>query len=73
MVEITVRWRRELECTEADIVKCLVINAERLVRILDKLVYRKGCVVRLNEGYKSLNHGYQTANQPRRQCQTLSD
>ena len=47
MVEVTVGWCRELQCPEADVVKRLVINAERLVGVLDELVDGEGRVVRL--------------------------
>lgn len=38
MVEITVGRCRQLECPEADVIQRLVIDAERLVRVLDELV-----------------------------------
>ena len=47
MVQVTVRRRGELESAEADVVERLVINAESLVRVLDKLVHGERRVVRL--------------------------
>ena len=57
MVEVTVRGRREFERTEADVVERLVVNAERLVRVLDELVNGEGRVVRLNDGVGDLRRG----------------
>ena len=50
MVEITVGWGGELEGSEADIVKSLVINAHDLIGVLDELMDREGGVVWLNDG-----------------------
>jgi hypothetical protein len=47
VVEVTVCWRREFEGTEADIVKSLIINAESLIRVLNKLVDGESGIVRL--------------------------
>ena len=57
VVEVTVRGRGELERTEADVVERLVVNAERLVRVLDELVNGEGRVVRLNDGVRHLRRG----------------
>jgi len=54
MVKITVGWGGELEGSEADIVKGLVINAHNLIGVLDKLMDREGGVVRLNDGIRHL-------------------
>ena len=50
VVKVTVRGRGELERTEADVVERLVVNAERLVRVLDELMNGEGRVVRLDDG-----------------------
>ena len=50
MVEITIGWGGELEGSEADIVKSLVINAHDLIGVLDELMDGKGSVVWLNDG-----------------------
>jgi len=47
MVEVTIGGCRELKGPEADIVKSFIINAEGLIRVLDKLVYGKGSVIGL--------------------------
>ena len=47
MVEVTIGGCCQLQCPEADVIKSLVINAESLVRVFNKLVYREGSVVRL--------------------------
>ena len=38
VVEVAVRWGRELEGTEADVVQSLIIDTEGLVRVLNELV-----------------------------------
>jgi len=54
MVKITVSWGGELEGSEADIVKSLVINAHNLIGVLDELMDREGGVVWLNDGIRHL-------------------
>ena len=39
MVEITIGWGGELEGSETDIIKSLVINAHDLIGILDELMH----------------------------------
>ena len=50
MVEIAVGGGGELQCPEADIVESLVIDTERFVRVLHKLVYGEGSIVGLEVG-----------------------
>ena len=47
VVKVTVRWGRQLESAEANIVQGLVVDTESLVRVLDELVNREGSIVRL--------------------------
>merc|ERR1719440_116732 len=54
MVKITVGWGGELEGSEADIIKSLVINAHNLIGVLDELMDREGGVVWLNDGIRHL-------------------
>ena len=54
MVKIAVGGRSKLECTETDIVQRLVVDAERLVGVLDKLMHRQCGVVRLDNGVGDL-------------------
>ena len=54
MVKITIGWGGELEGSEADIVKGLVVNAHDIIGVLDKLMDRKGGVVWLNDGIRHL-------------------
>ena len=49
MVEVTICRCRELKCSEANVVKGLVIDTESLVRVLYKLVNRESSVVRLRD------------------------
>ena len=54
MVEVAVGRRRQLQCAEADVVESLVVDAERLVRVLDELVDRQSRVVRLDHHVRHL-------------------
>jgi len=54
MVKITISGGGELEGSEADIIKGLVINAHNLIGVLDKLMDREGGVVGLNDGIRDL-------------------
>jgi hypothetical protein len=54
VVEVAVGGGRELQGTEADIIKSLVVDTEGLVRVLDELVHREGGVVRLDDGIGDL-------------------
>ena len=45
MVEVTVCGRGKLKSTEADVVKCLVVDAIGLISVLYKLVNREGGIV----------------------------
>jgi hypothetical protein len=60
VVKITVVWSGELKSTEADVVQGLVIDAEGLLGVLNKLVNGESSVVWLNNGIGHLwgwNHG----------------
>ena len=48
MVEVAVGRIVQLEGLEADIVECLVVDAERLVRVFHQLVDGEGGVVGLH-------------------------
>lgn len=48
LVEIVVSGRLEFERAEADVIEGLVVNAEGLVGVLDKLVHGERCIVRLD-------------------------
>jgi hypothetical protein len=54
MVKITVCRGGQLQGTETDIVKGLVIKRETLIRVLNKLMNGKGTVIRLNNGIRYL-------------------
>jgi hypothetical protein len=54
VVQVTVGGGGELEGTETNVVESLVINAESLVRVLDKLVDRESGIVGLNNGVRDL-------------------
>merc|ERR1719362_1802747 len=49
MVQITVGWGGELEGSEADIVKSLVVNAHDIIGVLDELMDGEGSVVWLDD------------------------
>ena len=50
VVQVSVRRRRELEGSEADVVERLVVDTEGRVRVLNELVDRERRVVRLDNG-----------------------
>ena len=47
MVQIPKRWLSELQCAEADVIECLVVEDDCLVGVLDQLVEGEGGIVRL--------------------------
>ena len=57
VVEVPVGGRGQLEGAEADVVEGLVIDAERLVRVLHQLVDREGRVVRFHHSVGHLGGG----------------
>ena len=50
VVEVAVGGGGQLQRAEADVVQSLVVDAERLVRVLDQLVDRQGGVVWFHHG-----------------------
>merc|ERR1719384_1229248 len=54
MVQIAVCRGGQLESTETNVVECLVVNAVRLVGVLDELVDGEGSVVRLDDRVRDL-------------------
>jgi len=54
MVKITIGWGGELEGSEADIVKSLVIDGHDLIGVLDELMDGKSGVIWLNDGIRHL-------------------
>ena len=54
VVQVTVRRVCELERAEADVVECFVVDAERLVSVLDELMHGQSCVVWLDYGIRHL-------------------
>ena len=48
MVQVTIGGCGELQSTEADVIESLVVNAEGLISVLDKLVHREGSIVGLH-------------------------
>jgi hypothetical protein len=49
VVEVTICWCRELECSEANVVRGLAIDTESIIRVLYELVNRESGVVRLRD------------------------
>jgi len=54
MVEVAVGRSGQLESAEADVIESLVVNAERLVGVLDELVNGQSRVVRLHHHVRHL-------------------
>jgi len=57
MVKITISGGSELEGSEADIVKSLVINDHTFIGVFDELMDGEGSVVRLNDCVRHLGRG----------------
>lgn len=57
IVQVTVRRVRQLESAHADVVQSLIVDAESLVRVLNELMDREGCVVGLDNGVGNLGRG----------------
>ena len=53
MVEITVCWGGQLQGTEANVIKCLVVDAVGLICVFYKLMDRESGIVRL---YNSIRY-----------------
>mmetsp|Transcript_28454 Transcript_28454/g.39601 ORF Transcript_28454/g.39601 Transcript_28454/m.39601 type:complete len:169 (+) Transcript_28454:679-1185(+) len=54
MIEVPVSRSSQLQSTEANIVKSLIIKSKALIGVLNKLVERKNCVVRLDNSIGNL-------------------
>ena len=57
MVEVSIGGGGQLQGPEADVVQGLVVDAERLVRVLDQLVHGEGGIVGLHNGVGHLGGG----------------
>lgn len=54
VIQIAVARVRQLQRAKADVVERLVVDAEHLIGILDQLVHRERCVVRLDDRVRHL-------------------
>ena len=50
MVQITVSWRSELECAEADVMQGLIVQQHAFISVFHQLMETQHRVVRLNDG-----------------------
>ncbi|GMR35947.1 hypothetical protein PMAYCL1PPCAC_06142, partial [Pristionchus mayeri] len=57
VVQVSIVGVGQLECTEANLVKGLVVDAEGLVGVLDELVDRERRIVGLDNGVRDLERG----------------
>ena len=55
MVEVSISGGGQLQGPEADVVQGLVVDAERLVRVLDQLVHRESGIVGLHHSVGHLD------------------
>ena len=62
MVQVSVCGVGELESAEADVVQSLIVNAERLVSVLNELMHGEGGVVRLHHRVRHLNNAINSEN-----------
>merc|ERR1719234_2921490 len=58
MVQVAVGGGSQLQCSKADVIKCLVVNTESLISILHKLMNRKGSIVGLDNSVRNLRAGH---------------
>ena len=56
MVQVTVGGRGQLQSTEADVVKSLVVDTVGLVGVFDELMDREGSVIRLYDRVRHLQY-----------------
>ncbi len=54
MIKVGVVWRREFKGSKTDVVQCLVVDTERFVRVLDKLMNGQRGVVWFNDNFRDL-------------------
>ena len=54
MIQIAISGGRKLESAKADVIESLVVDAERLIRVFDKLMDRESRVVRLDNSVRDL-------------------
>lgn len=54
VVEVAIGRRRQLKSSEANIIKCLIVNAVCFVRVFNQLVQREGSIVRLHHRVRHL-------------------
>lgn len=54
MIKISIGRSGKFESTETDIIKCLVIDAEGFICVLNQLMNREGGIVRLNHSVANL-------------------
>ena len=57
MIQISIRGRRELQRSEADVVERFVVDDEGFVGVFDELMDRQRCVVRLYDDVGHLRRG----------------
>jgi hypothetical protein len=75
MVQIAIGRRSKLQSAEVNIVECLIVNAERLVRVLHELVDGKGGIIWLffDNCKTKQNRKLTKYYAPRRRCRRLWD
>ncbi len=54
MVEVSIGRGCELESSEADVIECLIVNAEGFISVLHKLVHRESGIVWLHHCVRDL-------------------
>jgi len=54
MIQVAVCWILKLQSAEANVVQSLVVDAVSLISVLNKLMHRESCVVRLDNRVRDL-------------------
>lgn len=67
MVQIAISWRRQLQCSEANVVQGFIVDAVCLVCVFNQLVDRKSRVVGLDDGVRDLKNIYSQATSKQRE------
>ena len=56
MIQVSICWILKFQSSETNVVESFVVNAVRLVGVLNKLMNRESCVVRLHNRVRDLKN-----------------
>jgi len=64
VVEVTISWSCQLQCTETDVVQSLIVNAVSFISVLNELMHRQCRIVRLDDCVRHLHTTATTSASP---------